>query len=162
MPRYADVALPVGIEREFTYTVPPDLEPSVAIGVRVVVPFGRKLATGLIVSLSDTTSVQGLKPLRDILDARPLISPSLMRLCRWVAGYYVAPLGEVLKAANPGAFVRASRRKVTLASPLPDAAVREIERRSPKRARIVRVLQEPGTLTSSELQRLTGISHINP
>lgn len=162
MPRYVDVALPVGIEREFTYAVPSELEPSVAIGVRVVVPFGRKLATGLIVGLSDATSVQGIKPLRDIPDVQPLVAPPLMRLCRWIAEYYVAPLGEVLKAANPGAFVRASRRRVTLASPLPDAAVREIEQRLPRRARIIRILRERGTLASPELQRLTGISRINP
>jgi primosomal protein N' (replication factor Y) len=162
MPRYVDVALPVGIEREFTYAVPPELEASALVGVRVVVPFGRKLTTGMIVGLPDTTTVQSLKPLRDILDAQPLISPPLMRLFRWIADYYFAPLGEVLKAANPGALTRTSKRNVSLIAPPPDEELQDLQRHSPKRALILDFLQERGTLTSTELQRLTGIAGINP
>jgi primosomal protein N' (replication factor Y) (superfamily II helicase) len=162
MPRYADVALPVGVEREFTYSIPAELEDSAAIGVRVVVPFGRKLATGLIVGLAGTTSVQGIKPLRDILDGAPLVAPPLMHLCRWIADYYFSPLGEVLKAANPGAFLRASRRKATLATSLSPETLEELRRHFPKRSLIVTHLQERGPLTSAELQRLTGIAAINP
>ncbi len=162
MPRYADVALPVGIERQFTYTVPVELESSARIGVRVIVPFGRKFTTGVIVGLSDATSVTGLKSLRDVLDAQPLVTSPLLRLSRWISEYYFSPLGEVLKTANPGAFVRASRRRVTLASPIPDGPVLELPHRSPKGVLIVRQLRERGRLTSTELQRLTGIALINP
>ncbi len=162
MPRYADVALPLGVEREFTYGIPPALEPSATVGVRVAVPFGRKLATGLIVALHDTSSVEGIKPLRDVLDAAPLVAPPLMRLCRWIADYYFSSLGEVLKAANPGAFVRTSRRKVTLSASVSPEVVDEMLRRAPKRSAIITHLRERGTLSSTELQRLTGIPSINP
>jgi primosomal protein N' (replication factor Y) len=162
MPRYADVALPLGVGREFTYSIPPALEPSASVGVRVVVPFGRKLATGLIVHLHDTSAVQGIKPLHDVLDAAPLVAPPLMRLCRWIADYYFSSLGEVLKAANPGAFVRASRRRVTLSTSLSSEAVDEALRRTPKRSAIIMHLRQRGTLSSTEIQRLTGIPSINP
>lgn len=162
MAAYADIALPVGIDRLFTYLLPADLQPYAQVGCRVVVPFGRKLSTGLIVGLSDTTSIQGLKPLRDVLDAQPLVTPPMMRLFRWIAEYYLAPIGEVIRAAHPGAFARASRRKATLVSPLSDDALRRLHHRSPKRALIVTRLQEKGPLTSAELQHLTGIAGINP
>ncbi len=162
MPKYADVSLPVSVDREFTYLVPPALQESVSVGVRVVVPLGRKFATGLVVGLPDVSTVRGLKPIRDVLDASPLVSTDLLRLCRWVSEYYLAPLGDVLRAANPGAFTRPSRRSATLLRTLTDPELARIQRRSPKRERILRTLADHGTLTSPEIERLAGLTDVNP
>ena len=154
MSRYADVALPVAVDREFTYIVPPSLEASVSIGVRVIVPFGRKVATGLIVGLPEQTTVQGLKPIRGILDVGPIVSAELLRLCRWIGEYYFAPLGEVLRTANPGAFARPSRRSVTLTSEATPSAITGMAKRSPGRAQVLTLLLERGPLTVGQIQRL--------
>ena len=76
-------------------------------GSRIVVPLGRKFVTGYIVALLDElragTSLKesGIKDAREILDVVPLVTPELLQLTRWVAEYYLAPWGEVIKAALP-------------------------------------------------------------
>jgi primosomal protein N' (replication factor Y) len=162
MSNYADVALPVGVDRQFTYVIPASLEGTVAVGVRVVVPFGRKLMTGLVVNLPSSSNVPGIKPIRDVLDAAPVVSPHLLELCRWIAEYYMAPLGEVLKAANPGAFARPSKRRVTLSRTLPGEASQTSLKRTSKRAAILTLLKDHGPMTSSQLERWAGIKNINP
>jgi primosomal protein N' (replication factor Y) len=159
MIRYADVALPVAVEKTFTYLVPPELQPSARAGVRVIVPFGRKYTTGVIVGLPESSSLTSLKPLKDILDAAPVFPDELLGLCRWIAEYYMAPLGEVLKAAVPLGLASSGKRLVRLATVVP--SVVDLERNAPKRARLVRLLQEHGPMTSRELQKRVGLKTIN-
>ena len=76
-------------------------------GSRIVVPLGRKFVTGYIVALLENlragTSLQesDIKEAKEILDVIPLVTPELLQLTRWVAEYYLAPWGEVIKAALP-------------------------------------------------------------
>jgi primosomal protein N' (replication factor Y) len=76
-------------------------------GSRIVVPFGRKFVTGYIVGLSASlrpgSSLQesDIKDAKELLDVSPLVTPELIELTRWVSEYYLAPWGEVIKAALP-------------------------------------------------------------
>lgn len=161
MPKFADVALPVGVDREFTYIVPSELEGSAIVGTRVVVPFGRKYVTGLIVDHPESSHISGLKPIRDVLDAAPIVAPPLMRLARWIADYYFSPLGEVLKTANPGAFSKPSMRLVSLAHAVESEASVENSPRRSKQTLILNLLRSQGPLSSSNIERLAGIKGIN-
>ena len=156
MTAYADVALPVAIEKTFTYLIPPELQESAMVGTRAIVPFGRKYTTGLIVGLPSASAISSLKPIKDILDPAPVVSDELLRLCRWIAEYYFAPIGEVLKAALPHGFGQSSKR---LVHPAKDPM--EPGKQSPKRARILSLLAEHGPLTSGELQQRTGLKNIH-
>jgi primosomal protein N' (replication factor Y) len=159
--KYANVALPLAVDKVFTYLIPPELHQSAAVGVRTIVPFGRKYVTGLIVGFPESSSLTSLKPLRDILDASPVVSRELLNLCNWIAGYYFAPWGEVLKAAIPFGFVSSSKRVVRNVLPNPKSIAAEIEKRSPQRARVLSLLAEQGSMQSSELQKKTGVKNIN-
>ena len=161
MKRYADVALPVHLDRQFTYLVPPDMEQSAVVGVRAVVPFGRKYLSGLIVDLPTTSSFAHLKPLHDVLDPAPVMPLELLALCRWVAGYYFAPLGEVLKAAIPHGFSMASTRRLCPLPPLTHTAVENARKGSARRADVLAMILEKGDCSAAELQRKSGLSNIN-
>src|SRR5512140_102575 len=161
MPRFASVALPVSLEREFTYLIPPDLESAVQVGVRVIVPFGRQVATGLIVALPEATQVQGLKPIRDVIDGTPVVTDELLHLCRWVAQSYLASLGEVLRAAIPHGFSATSKRLVRPTVDLTDERVRELQRSAPKRAALLAALLERGPILSNDLQKAAGLKSVN-
>jgi len=134
MNRYANVSLPVSLDREFTYLIPPDLENAALVGTRAVVPFGRKYATGLITGLPANTAVTGLKPLHDVIDPAPIVSEELLWLCRWIAGYYLAPLGNVLKSAMPQGFSPSSKRIVRPLEALTPSALEDLKSRAPKQA----------------------------
>lgn len=161
MPKLASIALPVGLDREFTYLIPPELEDAAQVGVRAIVPFGRQVATGLIVDLPGETAVRGLKPIREIVDGTPIITGELLRLSRWVASYYLAPLGEVLRAAVPHGFSATSKRLVRPTVQLTRERVMQLERSAPKRAHLLAALLEAGPRLSTDLQKVTGLKSIN-
>jgi primosomal protein N' (replication factor Y) len=100
MPAYCDVALPVPLDRTFTYAVN-GIVP--AIGARVLVPFSGQRLMGVVVRTHDSPPAEGIeiKPVQQVLDDFSLLSPELMELAVWIAQYYVAPLGEVLRGMMP-------------------------------------------------------------
>ena len=100
MSLYCDVALPVPLDRAFTYEL---RGLAVEVGARVLVPFGGQRLVGVVVGVHDTTPEAGVevKPVEMVLDATALLPEHLMELARWIAGYYVAPLGEVLRGMLP-------------------------------------------------------------
>lgn len=157
MASFADVVIPVAINKAFTYLVPPDLQGSAVVGTRVVVPFGRHYVTGLVVHLPEKTSLSSLKPIRDVLDGSPVVSPELLDLCRWIATYYFAPLGEVLKTAIPHGFASVSKRRARLAEPQPQDAFSG----RGQRKELLSLLQERGPMLTSELQKALGIKNIH-
>jgi primosomal protein N' (replication factor Y) len=98
MPAFCDVALPVPLDRVFTYRVG-DTEP--AIGARVLVPFRNEKLAGVVVRVHDEPPPVEAKPMLAVLDEEPVLSPELMELGRWIAQYYLAPVGEVLRSMLP-------------------------------------------------------------
>ncbi len=157
----ANVALPVAVDSTFTYQIPPELVASARIGVRVIVPFGRKYSTGLIVELPESTTLTALKPLKDILDASPIVSDEMLRLCRWISEYYFAPLGEVIRAAVPHGFALSNKRLVKLHPDASPTLIEEAKRTSHKRARLLELLAASGEMLARELQKKTGLRDMN-
>jgi primosomal protein N' (replication factor Y) len=97
---YVDVALPVPLERPFTYAVSGDVP---VVGARVLVPFSGQRLMGVVVRVHDDAPEAGfeVKPVQAVLDDAALLPDELMRLAEWIASYYVAPLGEVLRGMLP-------------------------------------------------------------
>ncbi|HVR40261.1 MAG TPA: primosomal protein N', partial [Thermoanaerobaculia bacterium] len=114
---YAEIALPVAVHGNFTYSIPPDLRDGVRLGTRVEVPLGPKLTTGFVVGLTDQPPVAAskLKPIRSVLDDdEPALIPEIIDLCRWAAEYYIAPLGEMLRTALPANMASRGKREAVL------------------------------------------------
>jgi primosomal protein N' (replication factor Y) len=112
---FAHVAVPRPLYRTFLYRVPESLAEEIAPGCRVVVPFGRLQLTGWVNRL-ESGPAELPATVRDILDApdpEPVLDDELMTLCRWVAGYYVAPLGLTLRAALPSLLTAESADLLT-------------------------------------------------
>lgn len=105
--KYAEVAVPLHVSSTFIYRLPVSVAQTTQPGARIVVPLGRKVVTGYVVALLDElkpgTSLEEteIKEAREVLDVIPLVTPELLELTRWVAEYYLAPWGEVIKAALP-------------------------------------------------------------
>lgn len=107
MPAYCDVALPVPLDAVFTYRVG---EHAPVVGGRVLVPFREKRLAGVVTELHDREQTIEIKPIVQVLDTRPVLDPTLLELGKWIASYYIAPLGEVLRTMLPlGAEVKFAR-----------------------------------------------------
>ncbi|RJR26232.1 MAG: DEAD/DEAH box helicase, partial [Candidatus Latescibacterota bacterium] len=105
-----DVAVPYPVDRLFTYRVPAALRGRIRAGSRVQVPFGRSRVTGYVVaSRPRAPAAVKLRAIAALVDEEPLITPALLDLARWMAEYYVCPLGETLRAVLPAGVRGAGR-----------------------------------------------------
>ena len=103
---YVEVSLPLPITQHFFYRLPEEPSKPMEPGQRVLVPLGNRKVTGYVLRTfrrlpPDFPPTAELKPILEVLDESSLISPGLFELSRWVADYYFASLGEVLKACLP-------------------------------------------------------------
>jgi primosomal protein N' (replication factor Y) len=99
MPEFCDVAVPVPLDMVFTYRVPADAAP--VVGGRVLVPFRQQRMTGIVVELHDRKPSVAAKTILTALDATPVLDEQLLQLGRWIADYYLAPIGEVFRTMLP-------------------------------------------------------------
>ena len=100
---YADVILPLPLDGFFTYAVPQSMEGTVAIGMRVLVPFGRSKTYLAIIARLHQQKPEGyeVKAILQQIDDSPILLPQQLKLWQWISDYYMSPIGEVYKAALP-------------------------------------------------------------
>ncbi|MGD0913682.1 MAG: DEAD/DEAH box helicase [Terracidiphilus sp.] len=100
MPAFCEVALPVPLDRTFTYAIHHGQAPQ--RGARVIVPFRNEKLIGVVIALDEKPEGDfETRYLEAVLDDEPIVSDQLLELAEWIAGYYLAPLGEVLRGMLP-------------------------------------------------------------
>ncbi|NLV52054.1 MAG: primosomal protein N' [Bacteroidales bacterium] len=102
---FADIILPIPFD-SFTYLVPSEMEGQVMRGCRVVVPFGKKkIYTGVVLQTHNNEPMGvEMKSILELLDECPIVNEHQITFWQWIANYYICPLGDVMKAALPGAM----------------------------------------------------------
>ena len=158
MKLYADVVLPLPLERTFTYSIPPELGERTKVGVRVLVPFGSRTLTGFVIGLRGKKPARGmiLKPVAEVLDEAALFSPAMLSFSGKLSRHYFISWGEVLQAAVPPTFLLRSTARVTLTERGRAALVqgvlsgeeREVASRLSEKPRSLRFLKEKCRLKS--------------
>lgn len=115
---FIDVILPIPLKQTFTYSVNKDEAAFLKQGMRVAIPFGKsKVYTGIVYQVHDQPPVgYETKSIDHILDEEPIITVIQLKHWEWLAGYYMCSLGEVIKAALPGAFLLESETIIKLSS----------------------------------------------
>jgi primosomal protein N' (replication factor Y) (superfamily II helicase) len=128
-----EVALPLPLFRNFTYEVADADAARARPGMRAVVPFRNKKQIGMIVGTAAPTDAIKPKAVHALPDSEPVMSDDLLSLCRWLAEYYVVPLGVAIRTALPAALwshaapepVRRTRRVAQLRRELPSLLHRD-------------------------------------
>src|SRR5712691_54390 len=112
---FCNVALPVPLRTTFTYAVPEALLGTVQPGSRVLVPFRKKAMVGVVVELAESAPPgTTIREITRVLDFVPALTPKLIELAHWIAGYYLAPVGEVFRAMLPPVTELKSQRRIIL------------------------------------------------
>lgn len=157
---FVDVVLPIPVHKEFTYRVPFELNDAICIGGRVIVPFGKsKLYTGIVSRVSETApSEYQAKYIEHVLDDQPIITKEQYNFWKWIASYYMAPIGDVMNAALPANFKLASETKIVL-HPDFDGKIDHLDDRE---LQIVETLEIRETLDLKELSEIIGIKTVQP
>jgi primosomal protein N' (replication factor Y) len=99
---YLEIAVALPVWGTFTYRTRPDLLSAAVPGRRVLVPFGPRRVTGYVLGPAEASPTNELKDILDVLDEEPLFTEDLIPFFRWIADYYIYPIGEVIKGALPG------------------------------------------------------------
>ncbi|WP_372752600.1 primosomal protein N' [Labilibaculum sp.] len=113
--KFADLILPLPLAQLFTYSIPEELKADVAIGKRVVVPFGRtKFYTGIVKNIHNNPPEDyATKEIISCLDESPLITSLQLCFWDWISQYYQCTLGDVFKAALPSGLKLESQSKIS-------------------------------------------------
>lgn len=113
---YANVALPLRIPELYTYRVPKEFIELVQPGIRAVVEFGRqRVITGLIDEIHQRKpEAYTTKPILDVLDAEPIVTPVQVDMMKWMSDYYLCTFGEIVNAALPSGLKLSSESKIQL------------------------------------------------
>jgi primosomal protein N' (replication factor Y) (superfamily II helicase) len=121
---FLEVAVALPVPGTFTYRDPRP-GASAPIGAQVVVPFGERTVTGFVVASAAPPAGEVVaKDIEEVVAGEPAFDEAMIGFGRWVAEYYQAPLGEVLRAALPQGEQASATRAVRL-TPL---GTRELER----------------------------------
>ena len=119
----------------YDYSIPNDLEAQVKLGVRVGVPLGRsnRKMSGYCIDIinpqhPDASSVNPakLKPIANVIDAKPLINASLLKLAKWISEYYLCPIGQVIETIVPTGVRNQSGTREMLFLSLADDVIKNI------------------------------------
>lgn len=157
---FADVIVPIAVKNEFTYRVPFEMNELIREGMRVVVPFGRgKLYTAIVTRVHEKIPENyQAKFIEHLLDEYPIVTGKQYQLWKWIAAYYMAPIGDVMNAALPANFKLASETKITL-HPEFDGKTDQLDDR---KFQIVEALEVQETLDLKEISEIVGIKTIQP
>ncbi len=143
----ADEVLPDNpLALTFHYRIPPHLAAQIQPGQMVAVPFRSEQLTGVVVALSETSPIEATKPIADILDATPVLSPAQLRLARWLADETLAPLSACVRLFLPPGSGRKSEwvLKATGAAP-------PVDLNAPEQI-LLTYLQRQGSLPLAEVE----------
>jgi primosomal protein N' (replication factor Y) len=153
-PLFVEVAVPLPIDHPFTYQVPEGKESRATVGVRVLVPFGRRKITGLVTAVTDASALEGreAKELLAFLDDAPYISPRHLEFLAASARECLAPMGEMLRAALP----RGLPRREAPAAPRTEAFYRAVPGApeagmTPKQRQVCAAVRDAGGLSGPDL-----------
>lgn len=157
---FADIIIPIPVKNEFTYRVPFEMNELIRAGMRVVVPFGKgKLYTGIVSSVHEQIPKDyQAKFIEYLLDEYPIITGKQYQFWKWIASYYMAPIGDVMNAALPANFKLASETKITLHPEFELNASVQNERF----LQILDALEVQETLDLKEISEIVGIKTIQP
>ena len=158
--KYIDVIVPLPLGGTFTYSVPDEWADAVRIGMRVVVPFGKKKMYTAIVSIIHTHKPELLYEVKDViclLDNQPVLRYPQLKFWEWVGAYYQAYPGDVYQAAVPAGLKLESETRVCIN---PDFEAEHIL--SGKEQRILDALSDGKPVNVAELNKVTEIRDVLP
>lgn len=157
MIQYVEIAVNVPhVHGTYHYHLPSNLEGRVSQGQLLTVPFGTQTVQGIVLGFVDHPEVPQTKPIQDIIDPQPAVTPQQIKLAKYIAEETLSPLGITLHAMLPsGLSVKADtlyrfteRSKARLESNEP-----VYEDLSEAQRRFVDLLVERGPLRGRQIDR---------
>ena len=159
---FVDVILPIPVENAFTYRISEAEYSFIKPGMRLAVPFGKtKIYTALAIRVhQEEPRIYEAKEIEQILDEFPVVHLAQLNFWQWMASYYMATLGEVMRAALPGAFLLESETIIKkLAKDLNEDDYEDLDEES---RLILNAFKDQSILRISEVMQILGKKKVLP
>ncbi|MBI1939436.1 MAG: primosomal protein N' [Ignavibacteriales bacterium] len=151
---YCQVVFPLPFRNAFTYSIPAEFETSVKIGVRVVVPFGKRVLTGFVIGISETTDIkEKIKNVKDVLDENPIFDERALKFYEWISDYYISSTGEALKNSVPYGTEVESKRKIVSDLDYCEELLEKEKKKTSLKAKVLAVLTQKEVFSISQIQK---------
>ncbi|MBI5892246.1 MAG: primosomal protein N' [Deltaproteobacteria bacterium] len=155
---FIKVAIPIPIDKEFTYKIPESLLSRVSTGKMLLVPFGKRVITAYAVEFQEKTDLKGVKEVIDVFDDEPIFDEERLKFYRWMASYYFSPLGEILKLTHPPRLNMKNKKErfACLAQNISEDIASQLKKTAPVQAKIVLFLSDKTDVSLSVLRKELG------
>jgi primosomal protein N' (replication factor Y) len=154
---FAEVVLPLPIDKPFHYGVPAAFADTLKPGMRVLVPFGKKRLIGYCADLVEQADVKNVKDILELIDAEPMLPADLFALGVWLSKTYLCSLGESLGAIFPG-VLRAPKRAIKETAAVAERAPQFGPALTQQQDAIVRTVKESMAARTSDAFLLHGVT----
>ncbi|HEX8077920.1 MAG TPA: primosomal protein N' [Chthoniobacterales bacterium] len=146
-PSYVRVIIDRSIHRELDYSVPEMLAEKIGIGSRVRVPFRERSALATVVGLLEQTDATGIRPIEALVGDKPVLSPKLIELARWMGAYYCCPIETVMRSLLPQVIRKAEvgwkkQLFVSAAKGVSPGEIEKLRRRAPRQAELLEAVSK--------------------
>ncbi len=156
---FTEVILPLALPNTFTYRIPRNMEEFMQVGLRVVVPFGKKLMTGIVERIhTNPPKDYSAKYIDTLLDDYPIVNTQQLELWAWMAGYYMCHRGEILIAALP-VGLRLSSESSYMLNPAFDG---DLGAWNDREQALIESLSTREVMTADEVAEFLGIKTVQP
>ena len=157
MPKFAETLLPLALPGTYTYRIPEGM--TLSIGMRVLVPFGRKkIFTAIVMNLHDREPKgYDVKEILGTLDNKPIVRHPQLDFWQWIANYYLCSMGEVYKAAVPSGLKVESETTISVN---PDFEESEPGQLTDHERVIMDFTAQRGRVQIAEIARATGFKTV--
>jgi primosomal protein N' (replication factor Y) len=152
---FVEVVFPLPFRKAFTYSVPKDLQEFTKIGVRAVAPFGKRTLTGFVINIPASVSLkkEEIKPIKDILDDKPIFTNKTLKFYEWLSEYYLCSLGEALKLLVPQGTDVETKRKIIVDKDFVVDLLSKEKKKDSLKFKILNELSKREELNFSSLQK---------
>jgi primosomal protein N' (replication factor Y) len=151
---FVTVAVNIPSQKTFSYAVPPALHKEIAVGKRVLIPFGKRRLTGYIIEVAHSTTCDDIKEIIEILDPEQLFNEEDLEFYRWVSQYYIYPLGKALTEILPGGIDPKSDRWISIVKH--NQGTNDFQMSASQRSIIDALKLVPAGLPLTHLKQITG------
>lgn len=145
---YIEVVVGLPIDKIFTYSVPKELEDDIEIGKRVLVSFSKRDITGYVVNIvtNSISSPYEVKDILDVLDPKPILTPEMLKLTRWIADYYISTWGEAIESTLPPGLNISVKTKIKFIKDMPD-----LDKKAPLQFKILELIKREKEISLDKL-----------
>ena len=152
----------VFFDKTFTYLVPKELEKDIAVGMRVLVPFGSSTLEGFVMSISTFKGDMELKSVIKLVDTYPVLNSELLELGKFVKNTTLSSLMSSYQVMLPKALKARSKVSINIKTDKYILINKDVsfDKLNDSQLRIINVLKDSGKVKKSVLTKIS-LSSVN-